>query len=157
MLTESFVNAPHYLTHVCSPGEYIVETDGEIIDVELKRIKMSPILLGISPNNIEQVYEMTEWYDVEDPVDKLGYIKEALIRYYSEASFDLRNTVIPDYKLQNAVLGVYDEKTLASYRTTIQRFRDEFYRLKEAIESAKTLEELKAVKADFPAEIISAK
>jgi hypothetical protein len=49
------------------------------------------------------------------------------------------------------------EANVASYRATVQRFRSEFCCIKEAIKSAKTLEELKAVKADFPTEIISAK
>lgn len=157
LLRSSSVNEPHYLTHICKSDEYEVETDGEILNIQLEKLELRPALFSVTPSNLDDVFVNTEWYDIAGEYEKLSYIKPALIDYFSNLSFQMRERVVPDYKLQNAVLGVYDEKTLASYRTTIQRFRDEFYRLKEAIESAKTLEELKAVKADFPTEIIPAK
>lgn len=156
LLRTSLLNRPHYLTHICSPGTYFIETDGELADIQIKKVKMPPVFKESFLGNIDQYHDATEWYDADES-EKLGYIKKELIHYYTTYSFQSRASLIPDYKLQNAVLGVYDEETLASYRTTIQRFRDEFYRIKEAIESAKTLEELKAVKADFPTEIIPAK
>ena len=156
LLRTSLLKKPHYLTHLCPPGTYYIETDGELVDVQIKKIKRSPIFNEGFLGNLDQFYVTTEWYDADES-EKLGYIKAELIHYYSTLSFQSRAGLIPDYKLQNAVLGVYDEKTLADYRSTIQRFRDEFYRVKETIESAKTLEELKAVKANFPTEIISAK
>lgn len=157
LLKSSLVSEPHYLTHICKPDEYEVETDGEILDIKLERLDLQPVLFSMTPFNLDDVFANTEWYGITEESEKLMYIKSALIDYFSNLSFQIRGQLVPEYKLQNAVLGVYDEKTLMSYRTTIQRFRDEFYRIKEAIESAKTLEELKSVKADFPTEIIPAK
>ncbi|PTQ91920.1 hypothetical protein C8R30_12724 [Nitrosomonas nitrosa] len=159
LLRSSLAKEPHYLTHICESGnyEYEVETDGEILDIKLEKLELRPALFSVTPSNLDDVYANTEWYDITEESNKLDYIKPALIDYFSNLSFQIRGQLVPEYKLQNAVLGVYDEKTLASYRATIQRFRDEFYRIKEAIESAKTLEELKSVKADFPTEIIPAK
>jgi hypothetical protein len=157
LIRSSLTNAPYYLTHVCEAGEYEVETDGEIVEIKLKKFKLQPVLPSVTPFNLDDVYANTEWHGITEESKKLTYIKPALINYFSNLSFQIRSQLVPEYKLQNAVLGIYDEKTLASYRITIQRFRDEFYRIKEAIESAKTLEELKAVKADFPTEIISVK
>jgi hypothetical protein len=66
----------------------------------------------------------------------------------------LRQKLIPDYQLQNAVLGVYDEARRTVYQTTIAAFRDEFYRLKTAVENASTLAELEAITPAFPAGIV---
>lgn len=153
----SIAKEPHFLTQVCKPGKYEIETDGEILDIQFKKLNRQPSLFLVTPFNLDDVFANTKWYGITEKSEKLTYIKPALIDYFSNLSFQMRERLVPDYKLQNAILGVYDEKTLASYRTTIQCFRDEFYRIKEAIESAKTLEELKAVKADFPTDIIPTK
>lgn len=156
LLRTSLLKKPHYLTHICSPGTYFIESDGELVDIQAEEIKVFPYFRENFSGNFDQFYATTEWHDTDES-EKLDYVKTVLTQYYSELSLNQRNNLIPDYKLQNAVLGVYDEKTLADYRSTIQRFRDEFYRVKEAIESAETLEELKAVKADFPTEITPTK
>jgi hypothetical protein len=62
--------------------------------------------------------------------------------------------MIPDYQLQNAALGVYDEAKRAACQATVAAFRDEFYRLKTAIENATTLAELEAIKPAYPTELV---
>lgn len=155
LLRRSLVKSPHQLTHLCPPGRYHVETDGEIVDIEETRITISPVLPDIDPDNLDQVYETAEWNGIDDEGERLGYIKEALIQSYSARSFQLRDELIPDYKLQNAALGIYDKKTVATFSATVQGFRQEFKRLEKAIVAAKTLTRLKSIKAKFPDNILS--
>jgi hypothetical protein len=64
---------------------------------------------------------------------------------------------LPDYKLANASLGIYDATTKSSYLNTVEAFRTEFYRIKGAIESATTKAEMDAVIAsvNFPTELVA--
>jgi hypothetical protein len=94
---------------------------------------------------------------VNDGLLSLDDLKEQAIVGLSDYSFTKRQELLPDYRLQNAMLGVYDEKTVANCRATVQAFRDEFYRVKELIEKAKTVKALKAIEPNFPKKIVSAK
>ena len=85
------------------------------------------------------------WADVQ-----LDIAKSAKIEYFNQLSFELRNNILPDYKLANASLGVYDENTIIQYSSLIQAFREEFYRLKALIENAESIEEVNNIQANFP-------
>lgn len=87
---------------------------------------------------------------------KLDDIKRDLTEYYHALSFARRNELIPDYKLNNAALGVYDDKRLADYRATIQAFRDEVKRITGLVEAAKSAAELEAIEERFPTGILTA-
>ena len=87
---------------------------------------------------------------------KLDDLKAELTEYYTTLSFHRRNEIIPDYKLNNAVLGIYDEKRMADYKATIKAFRDEAKRLIGLVNEAKSVEELEAIQENFPTRIISA-
>jgi len=76
--------------------------------------------------------------------------KARKIEYFNQLSFELRNNILPDYKLTNASLGVYAEQTSGQYLSLIQNFRTEFYRLKDLIENAESVEEVNCIEADFP-------
>lgn len=82
--------------------------------------------------------------------------KASAIKYFSDLSFELRRALIPDYQLQNAALGVYDEQRTAAIRDTVKAFRDEFYRLKTAIEQARSLKALKGLTPSFPTQVVVA-
>ncbi|MEK6210040.1 MAG: hypothetical protein AABM64_06660 [Pseudomonadota bacterium] len=86
----------------------------------------------------------------------LAAMKAQAIEACSKAALELRAKLIPDYKLQNAALGVYDDDRLPAYRATIEAFRAEVHRLEAAIEKAKTLQDLRAITPKFPDSIISA-
>lgn len=88
---------------------------------------------------------------------KLGDMKQQKLEFYSALSFHKRNELIPDYRLNNAALGVYDEKRVADYRATIQAFRGEAKRLNGLVNKAKSVAELEAIQEDFPTSIISTK
>jgi hypothetical protein len=83
----------------------------------------------------------------------LEELKASAIAYFSEQSFELRRALVPDYQLQNAALGLYDEQQTAAIRDTVKAFRDEYYRLKTAIERVRSVKGLKDLTPDFPTQV----
>lgn len=88
--------------------------------------------------------------DVEVPELPLDQAKALLLEHYSAMSMDLRAQLIPDYKMQNAALGVYDDERTAAIRDTVAAFRDEYHRLEEAVQKAGSLKELARLRPRFP-------
>lgn len=86
------------------------------------------------------------------PVD-LEQLKAAKIQELSQRSFQLRQQLIPDHELQNAALGIYDEKRTKAIRETVKAFRDEFHRLETAVKKAKTAKQLETLQPEFPAKL----
>ncbi len=116
-------------------------------------------LILLKPNQKlinDNIAEKTPREMLADGSITLEEIKQGQIQNYSNQSLDKKAALLPDYKLQNAILGIYDEQTLANYRATIQAFRGEFYRLQALVEQAKTLDELEAITENFPTEIVAA-
>lgn len=91
---------------------------------------------------------------VKDQQVTLEEIKENRIQYFSGLSFKLRYDILPDYKLENAALGVYDEQRVANYRATIMAFKAEFIRLRDLINQAKTATEIEKVQEAYPSKIL---
>lgn len=87
---------------------------------------------------------------------QLDDMKQQMREYFNALSFQKRQEIIPDYKLNNASLGVYDEQRIADYRVTIQAFRDEAKRITASIDDATGAAELEAIEAGFPSAILSA-
>jgi hypothetical protein len=80
--------------------------------------------------------------------------QELKIRQFSDLSLKGRYTFLPDYKIQNGLLGIYDGQTTANIKYTLEVFRNEFYRLKELVETAQSLTEVLAIQANYPREIL---
>jgi hypothetical protein len=116
-------------------------------------------LVKLAPNQKlvgEEIVEKTSREMFKEGLITLDELKQERIQYFSDRAFELRRPVIPDYKLENAALGIYDPETTANYKATVQAFRDEFYRIKEIIEKAKTVKELETIKENFPKKIVTA-
>jgi len=64
--------------------------------------------------------------------------KKAKIEEMSNLSFNLRQKVVPDYKVQNALIGLYDDSVMRKIRQLCYDFRVEYYRLDSSIKNAKT-------------------
>lgn len=113
--------------------------------------------LGPSQKLVDgEIVDKTEDELVAEGFITLEAIKTQLTEAYSKAAFQLRAQLIPDYKLQNAALGVYDDKQVAEIRATVAAFRAEFYRLKELIEKATSASALKAIEPKFPTAVVQA-
>ena len=85
--------------------------------------------------------------------------KKERIEYVNQLSFQIRDKFLPDYKLINAGIDVYEDEapgTKVKYKQTVKAFRVEFYRLKGLIESATTNDEVDTIVAseNYPTAIV---
>ena len=85
----------------------------------------------------------------EPHVPSLEELKASKIEYFSQLAFDKRSEIMPEYKLINASLGIYDETETANIKAITESFRAEFYRLKALCESATNEEELNNITDNF--------
>jgi hypothetical protein len=90
------------------------------------------------------------------PAPSLAQVKETTLAELSRLSFELRKKLIPDHELQNAALGVYDEKRTQAIRDTVKAFRDEYKRLEAVLKKARSIKEVQALKPDFPTQVAAA-
>src|SRR6185369_5076954 len=93
----------------------------------------------------EEIVERTTAEMLKQGLLTLDDVKQKKIQYFSDMALEKRDALLPDYKLQNALLGIYDEQTVANYKATVAAFRDEFYRLQSLVEKAGTPKKVEAV------------
>jgi len=132
-----------------------VEQDA-IIEKTLSE-KVAQGLIDISPNQKVlggEIVEKNLQEMLEEGVMSLDEIKAQKIEEFSSIALSLRSSILPDYKIQNALMGIYGEKKAQTYKATVERFRNEFFRLKEEVEKTKTLKAIEAIKGNFPEEIV---
>ena len=79
----------------------------------------------------------------------LEFLKGVKLNSFSRKSLVMRSTIVPDYQIGNAGLGIYDVPMNTYIRNVAIAFRDEYYRLKSEIESATTKDELNAITDNF--------
>ena len=113
----------------------------------------------------EQSPKVIEWLKSNEfevvpfvPMALEDYKKER-IGYVNQLSFDIRSIFLPDYKIMNAGIDVYEDEapgTKIKYKQTVKAFRVEFYRLKGLIEVATTNDEIDGIikTANYPTAII---
>lgn len=104
-------------------------------------------------------YPDSSWEEVQSlclSSDSLQDYKLKMIEFLSTQSFVLRQVILPDYKLINASLGIYGEDTKLQYSAIVNSFRNEFYRLRNLIDSAAGLSEIDVIvdSANFPDSLI---
>lgn len=66
-----------------------------------------------------------------------------------------RNAILPDFKLQNVALGIYDEKKVNAIRATVEAFIKEHKRLEAAVNKARSVKNIDAIEAKFPTAIVT--
>jgi hypothetical protein len=67
----------------------------------------------------------------------------------------LRASILPDYQLLNAGLGLYDDARANNIRLTVNAFRSEMTRLEALIDKARTVKDVDALVAAFPTTMIN--
>ena len=82
-------------------------------------------------------------------VPTLDEVRANKISHFSQLAFDERAKILPEYKLINASLGVYDATETARIRAIVESFRTEYYRLEALCKQAKTVEELEVIEANY--------
>ena len=68
---------------------------------------------------------------------------------FSREAFESRERILPEYKIANGALGIYDADMTEQIRNTVNSFRNEFYRLKTLCEACTSIEELNAIQSDY--------
>lgn len=110
-----------------------------------------PQLEGFEDIELQDGFEWvdinSEWYRKYE-MDSLKLV-ENKISYFSQLAFDERAKVLPEYKLINASLGVYDAIETERIRLIVEHYRNEFYRLEALCKQANTAEELEAIEANY--------
>jgi hypothetical protein len=91
---------------------------------------------------------------LDEDIITLDEYKQKRIQYFSGESFYIRNAFLPDYKLQNAALGIYDEAKTAVIKATVQAFKDEFNRLQGLVEQAADADAVDAVTPNYPGKLV---
>ena len=82
-------------------------------------------------------------------VPTLDELKQQKIEYFSQLAFDERAKILPEYKLINASLGVYDAVETARIKGIVEAFRTEYYRLEALCKQAKSIEELEGIEDNY--------
>ena len=82
-------------------------------------------------------------------VPTLDELRVNKINYFSQLAFDERAKILPEYKLINASLGVYDATETARIKGIVEAFRTEYYRLEALCKQAKSVEELELIEANY--------
>lgn len=141
------------------PEHFNINQRGEVVELTLKeKIDAGMLKLGAHQKLVKnKIVDKTIRELIKEKLVDLENYKKQIIQSYSDLSFTKRREVLPDYKLENAALGIYDEETTSNIKATVQAFRKEFHRTKGLIEKAKSLEELESVKVKFPKKLISVK
>ncbi|MCH8303730.1 MAG: hypothetical protein IIB94_01220 [Candidatus Marinimicrobia bacterium] len=143
------------------PDRKIVgEGDDERIEQKTFIEKVAEGLVKLEPDQKlvgEEIVEKTSKEMLKEGIITLDEYKHDRIENYSRMAFEKRAAILPDYKMNNASLGIYDEKTSENYKLTVIKFRDEFHRIKNLIEKVKTVKKIDEVKERFPNKIVVAK
>src|SRR5258706_6597193 len=111
------------------PAYFTVDDAGRIRELSLREaLKAGQFELG-PEHKLEGggIVPKTRAELVRDGVVNLDEMKKGAIDYYSALAFARRSELIPEYKLQNASLGVYEDSVAADYRETVKAFRNEFH------------------------------
>jgi len=98
---------------------HAVKGDNELVSIETKIPKKSHIEYLMPCQYSIEVFDVT----AQHLVDK-----------FSQESFRERQNILPDYKLLNAALGIYDSEETSKIKKLVKDFRDEYYRCKTEIE-----------------------
>ena len=125
---------------------------GEVVEKTLAE-KVADGLVELKPDQKvegDRIVARTAAEMMEEGLITLDEIKQQKKDHFSALALQRRKEILPDHKIQNALMGIYDDRVLAAYKKTIETFRTQFHRLEELIDNAGTLEEIDKIKTRFP-------
>ncbi|MEQ9504508.1 MAG: hypothetical protein RIT81_47055 [Deltaproteobacteria bacterium] len=99
-----------------------------------------------------RIVPMTDAEQAEAGVIDLELLKTRRIAALSERALGERAALLPDYKVLNALAGVYgdSEARVQRYRATMAGFRAALEEARGRVERAKTIKAVMAIEPDFP-------
>ncbi len=129
--------------------EQIVEkTLSEQLAESLITLLPTQKIVGVGGN--EKIVDKPIQEMLDEKIITLDEIKKRKIEEFSSLSLLHRHSILPNYKIQNALMGIYDDEIAAAYKKTIEAFRKEYHRLEGVIDEAASLDDLDKIKAKFP-------
>lgn len=139
------------------PASFTIDKNGKIVELRLEEAVQAGHFQLAPDQKVEKgkIVSKTKSELIREGILKLEDVKKNAKEYYSAMAFAKRSRLLPDYKLQNAALGIYTDDVNEAYHATVKAFRDEFYRIQGEIEKAKNIEAVEAVKAHYPESIVS--
>jgi hypothetical protein len=144
-----------------SPYQKIIGqgTEERIVDKSPEEL-VAAGLLKLTPNQrLEEGKIVT--YSNEEMLDQgcidLAEYKRRKLDECSELSFELREEIVPEYKLVNSALGIYDEEEANRIKATVQAFREEYYIMERQVEAAKDVLKIQAATESYFGSVIELK
>ena len=138
-------------------GDYLYNEEGEL-QTEFIPKHLTSYEIFEQPNDWTSdlaVYnsETKTWHkydDVRFELDEANYKKELKVKY-SKQAFEERQKNIPDYRLQNLLLGiVYDDYTKEQALQLVEDYRTEYYRLASLIDNATSQTDIDNIEPNWP-------
>lgn len=86
--------------------------------------------------------------------EDLAQLRAKAVERINAQALAMRAQLVPDYQLVNAGLGLYAGPRVASYRATVEAFRNEVVRLEAAIAKARSAKEIDALQPNFPTALV---
>ena len=84
------------------------------------------------------------------PAMNLEEYKALRIGQFSDLAFEKRKSFYDDYKLLNAALGsIYTVEVNTDILNCVKAFRDEFYRLQNLVNEARSIEEIDSITDNY--------
>ena len=68
---------------------------------------------------------------------------------FSREAFESRERILPEYKITNCALGIYEQSVNNKITNTVNSFRNEFYRLKALCEACTSIEQLDSIHDEY--------
>ena len=138
------------------PEHFDISKDGEIVALGIEE-KVKAGLIELEPHQKVvngEIVAKTPAEMLEEGLISLDEIKQQKKAYFSVLALQKRQEILPDYKIQNALMGIYDDKIAAAYKKKIEAFRKEYHRLEGVIDEATSLNELDKIKTKFPKSLV---
>lgn len=139
------------------PQHFRIDENGEVVELTPEEHLKEEELAMIGPYHKMvdgEVVKKTPDELIKDGIENLEDYKRQAIERVSAEAFGKRRELIPDFKLGNAALEIYDPQRTADYKATVCAFRDEYHRLKNLVNKATTVEQIQAIAVNFPKEIV---
>jgi len=100
------------------------------------------------------IIELTLEEKINEGIVKLDTIKNEYKIGYSRLALETRKSFLPDYKILNCCLKIYEKNYSIKIKHTINAFRKEYYRIESLINNAKTLNDLNNITPNFPTTLL---
>lgn len=91
---------------------------------------------------------------IDEGLITLDEYRKKKIQFFSSLSFEIRSVFLPDYKLQNASLGIYDEAKTVAIKATVKAFKDEYNRLEGLVNQAPDANAVDAITHNYPDKLV---